>query len=323
MKLLFMGDIHIRGNNPRNRIDDYKEACKLKLYEVWQIAAVNKVEAILQPGDIFHSPEVAISTLLEFAKVFKDAPCPIYCTIGNHDVYGYNLDTFGRTSLQLLELLVPNFHVIQISQDIRKHNPEPNSLDDTVHVGFNPYRTDIDTSPVGYQMCEYEQLTNILVVHGMLLDHELPYEGRSTNLYHVDTNAKIILSGHDHTGFGVIKRHDGKLFCNPGALMRISASQAEIDRTIQVAIIDTAAEEISLVPLKCAKPGDEVLDRSKIVENQERQYAMEEFTALIQADGKAVKLNIPDIIDQISKQEKIQQNVIDKTLELIGSVQAC
>ena len=53
VKFLFVGDLHLRGTNPRNRIDDYKEVAKQKLKEVFKIAVDNAVDAILQPGDIF------------------------------------------------------------------------------------------------------------------------------------------------------------------------------------------------------------------------------------------------------------------------------
>ena len=35
VKFLFVGDLHLRGTNPRNRIDDYKEVAKQKLKEVF------------------------------------------------------------------------------------------------------------------------------------------------------------------------------------------------------------------------------------------------------------------------------------------------
>ena len=69
VKFLFVGDLHLRGTNPRNRIDDYKEVAKQKLKEVFKIAVDNAVDAILQPGDIFDRPEVGIAVLLEFAEV--------------------------------------------------------------------------------------------------------------------------------------------------------------------------------------------------------------------------------------------------------------
>lgn len=61
VKFLFVGDLHLRGTNPRNRIDDYKEVAKQKLKEVFKIAVDNAVDAILQPGDIFDRPEVGIA----------------------------------------------------------------------------------------------------------------------------------------------------------------------------------------------------------------------------------------------------------------------
>lgn len=106
VKFLFVGDWHLRGTNPRNRIDDYKETAKQKLKEVFKIAVDHGVDAILQPGDIFDRPEVGIAVLLEYAEVLKECPVDIYCTLGNHDIYGYNVDSYYRTSLRLLEMLV-------------------------------------------------------------------------------------------------------------------------------------------------------------------------------------------------------------------------
>lgn len=117
VKFLFVGDLHLRGTNPRNRIDDYKEAAKQKLKEVFKIAVDNAVDAILQPGDIFDRPEVGIAVLLEFAEVLKESPVNIYCTLGNHDIYGYNVDSYYRTSLRLLEMLVPQLTVIKSASD--------------------------------------------------------------------------------------------------------------------------------------------------------------------------------------------------------------
>ncbi|MEN6565900.1 MAG: metallophosphoesterase [Veillonellales bacterium] len=320
MKFLFIGDIHIRGNNPRNRLDDYKEACKTKLRECFKIAVENKVTAILQSGDIFHSPEVSIATLLDFVEVFKECPVPIYCTVGNHDVFGYNLETYGRTSLQLLQLLVQNFNVAAGNARDTVIGDGKSKTD--VWVSFQPYTSQVDTNGFGYMSSVGSFEPVIHMVHGMLLDHNLPYEAKYTNLYNVETDADIILSGHDHIGYGVIKRHDGKLFCNPGALMRINASTAEISRPIQVALINTEKMDIQLIPLKCAKPGEEVLDRSQIEENDARQYAMEEFSALIKTDTGTAVLNIPDIVEQIAKQEQLTKNVVDKAIELLGGVKS-
>ena len=77
----------------------------------------------------------------------------------------------------------------------------------------------------------------------------------------------MVLCGHDHTGFGIYNRSDGKVFANIGSITRLSASEAEINRPIQVLLIDVKSPGVfglERIPLQSAKPGEEVLDRSRI-----------------------------------------------------------
>lgn len=316
-KFIFVGDLHLRGNNPRNRIDDYQTAANNKLCEILRMANEIQADAILIPGDIWDRPEVSIGVLLHYASILNTSPCPIYTTIGNHDIYGYNLSTYARSSLKLLELLVNGLHVI--------------GLDDAVAVGMGdsyitatPYSGDMDIDGFGYGFNDgysniYDGTPRIHIAHGMLLDHTPPFD-RYTLIDNCKTDADLILVGHDHTGFGIIKRSDGKIFCNPGALMRMSASINEIERPVQVAVItvDKSNIDVQLVPLTSAKPGDEVLDRSKIDEAKARQYAMDNFSMLIQTHiGQSATVDINQIVDAIAKQEEYAPEVVKTALEII------
>lgn len=60
------------------------------------------VDYILHGGDLFDRPDIAISVVSTFAKIFKEAPAPIYIVSGNHDIYGHNPDTLNRTVMGLL-----------------------------------------------------------------------------------------------------------------------------------------------------------------------------------------------------------------------------
>ncbi|WP_371366252.1 hypothetical protein SRRS_06940 [Sporomusa rhizae] len=324
MKFLFVGDLHLRGTNPRNRIDDYKEAVKAKLREVFALAVQHQVKAILCPGDIWDRPEVSIGVLVEFMQVFRECPVDFYTCAGNHDIHGYNLDTYDRTSLRLLAELVPKFHVIHEDSVWFNDGIFANC---NVAVSFSPYSGKMDREGYGYDYPHDvgESLLRIHIAHGMLLDHTPPFD-RFTLIQDVQTTADLILTGHDHHGFGIYRRADGKVFCNPGSLTRISASTGEMERPIQVALIDVHDKTdftIDLLPLKSAKPGSEVLDRSKIEADQKRQYAMEEFAALIQTGtGEKVLLNINDIVESIAATEKLAPEVVQKTLAKIHEQQA-
>lgn len=334
IKFLYFGDPHIRGTNPRNRTDNYSEAWKAKLREIWGIGLRHNVTAFLQPGDTFHTPDVANSVLNEAADIFSEAPAPIYTTVGNHDIPGYNVSAFGNTSLKLLERIVPNFHVVNDPS-------KPIYFDGEgfhVQLTFTPYSGEMDRDGYGYSPgIEYEnpQLFKIHVSHGMLLDHTPPFD-KFTLVQDVQTTANLVLTGHDHTGYGIYMRGDGVDFCNPGSLTRMSASQAEIDRPIQVALITVERDysytgtgpfpiksTIELIHLECAKPGEEVLDRSRIEHNNEREYAMENFAALIQTStGERVRLDINQIIETVAKQEGVDAEVVAIALQKIEASRA-
>lgn len=313
-KFLFAGDPHLRGTNPRNRIGSYREDVKAKLAEVFQLAVDHRVQAIILPGDTWDSPEVTLGVMFDFADLLDQTPVDIITTIGNHDVYGYNLETYWRTSLRLLEKLVPRFHVVYKPTDVW--------IVGGTQISFEPYSAKIDINQYGYSpegdLANFPGI-KIHVAHGMLLDHKPPFD-RYTMVQDVPTQADVILTGHEHTGYGVIKRKDGKIFCNPGALMRIKASHAEINRRPQVALItvDKGKADVRLIPLTCAKPGDEILDRSAIDAEEQRQYAMEQFSALIKKQtGERVVLNVPQIIETIASQEKYSPEVVKVALETI------
>lgn len=314
-KFVFTGDWHLRGNNPRNRIDDYQTAADEKLTEVLSFASYCNADAILMPGDVWDRPEVSIGVLLHYANILKDTLCPIYATIGNHDIYGYNLSTYGRSSLKLLELLVPDFHVI---------SEDPVIIGDT-YITATPYSGQMDIDGYGYNgdAGGVNGFTYIHIAHGMLLDHKPPFD-RYTLIDDCKTNADIVLTGHDHTGYGVIRRADGKLFCNPGALMRMNASINEIERPVRIAEITIDSThgdrhiDIQLVKLNSAKPGDEVLDRSKIDEAKARQYAMDNFSTLIQSHtGQKVIADVNQIVEEIAKQEAYAPEVVKTALEIL------
>lgn len=324
MKLLYTGDWHLRGNNPRNRIDDYPAAAIEKLGEVFKLAETNDVDFILMPGDVWDRPEVSIAVLLTYAEVLRRSPVPIYATIGNHDIYGYNTGSYGRSSLKLLEMLVEQFHVISdsgvatnLSKQAGKGGKYP------VYLTATPYSRLMDIDGYGYSpdIELGDDVISVHIAHGMLLDHKPPFD-RYSDLYKVPTTADIVLTGHDHLGYGIYKRADGVTFCNPGSLLRISASVKEIERKVQVALITlntvTADKSIELIPLQCAKPGDEVLDRSTIEEAKERQYAMDAFSTLIQSHtGGKVLMDVNQIIETIAAEEHVDQDVVKAALAVI------
>jgi len=321
VKFLFAADLHFRGTNPRNRIDNYKEAAKLKLKETFQIAEEKAVDAIIWPGDVFDSFNVSIGVLLELADFItsnKPKHIPILTTYGQHDVQGYNKESLYRTSLALLERLIPE---LRLYTDPSQRDIFVDNNGTKVQLTFTPYSRQMDVDGYGYSPEDVQAGTSysIHVAHGTLLDHKPPFD-KFTLLKDVQTKADLVLTGDYHPGYGIFKRGDGKVFCNPGSLTRLSATENSINRKIKVALVEVQGSEanIELIQLENQRPGEEVLDRSKIEAEKERQYNMENFAALIEAKtGEAVLLDVNQIVDEIAAQEGTEKEVVQLALDKI------
>lgn len=323
MRFVYAADLHYRGNNPRSRTDDFRQALTDKLHDVFDIARDVNATAIIQAGDVFDRPEVSNAVLLQLADLLLRSPVPIYATYGQHDVYSYNSTTYERTSLAVLERLVPHLTIIK-SPEVPTHFEDG---EDVVELTFTPHSKKVDVAGYGYSPeVAYTRpgALRIHVAHGMLLDHVPPFDHYSL-VHDVPTAADLVLSGDYHPGYGIYRRPDGKVFCNPGALPRMSASTSDLERPIQVAVIETRGQafDIHLVKLPSAKPGPEVLDRSAIEAEQARQYAMDSFAALIKGqDGQTEAVSIDDVVRSIAKRESLAPEIVQLALSKIEAARA-
>src|SRR5699024_208335 len=135
------------------------------------------------------------------------------------------------------------------------------------------------------------------MIHGMLLNKPfikgIPY----TLIDDIkNTKADITLSGHYHSGFGIINIDD-KYFINPGSLIRITNSLIEIDRIPQVVLIElTETINIELINLKTANKCIDVLDRQEIENHIFKSEKLFEFRQSIDTAVNFEKLEINEIL---------------------------
>ena len=166
--------------------------------------------------------------------------------------------------------------------------------------------------------CKY----SIHMTHGFLIDKPFLKEVSHTLIDDIrSTKADITLGGHYHFGFKTVEL-DNKYFVNPGALIRISNSKAEINRRPKVNII-SLADEIKIEDrfLKCAKPGEEVLDRSEMERHQFKGIKLAEFKESIDATTNYNSLDIFDLLLKISKSENISEEVKKEALKRVEEAQ--
>lgn len=320
-RFLIVGDVHWRGVSPRGRLDNILEALTAKLREVFELALEYGVLAILQPGDLTDSPGISFSTLGDLMDVLKRAPCHFLTIPGNHDIYGANATSLIRTPLGLLQRIsyVENVAVKPVDFDCDE-SPIP------VNIMITGHGYDAETDTDKTQYCPIEILPgylNIHLAHGMLLERAPGHDMRHTLLSEIPllpNPPHVLICGHDHTGFGI--KQVGKTLCiNPGALCRLSASATEMERPVQVALLEiteSGQARAKLIPLKSAKPGHEVLSREHLDAEAVREERMSAFLGLLAEEGEARFLETREIIDDIARREKLPGLVVKEALDRLG-----
>jgi exonuclease SbcD len=307
MRILYFTDTHIRGTSPRSRTDDFQLTIRRKIEEVIEIAEREQVDFVLHGGDVFDRPNLSPAVVREFAQVFRRFRAPIYAIAGNHDIYGHNPSTIERTMLGLLDA----FGTIRLISNGQKVKLEKDGL--VVQLSGQPFHYDLDKREVHLDYHvenECEAAYCIHMVHGMLVDRALPDGVPHTMVGDVWCDAvDILLSGHYHAGFP-LQHRAGKYIVNPGALARINNHPSEIKRMPQVALIELGESiQISLIPLRSATSGEEVLDRSYIEKNMYRQEQLASFVQQIRSATDFQAVDVMDIIDEISRLNGIDEEV--------------
>lgn len=238
MRFLVTGDWHYRANPPRARLDDFQSTLNAKLREVGQIAYDYDVDAIIVPGDVFDSPSPAYSTLTALERLIKDNGRQVWAVPGNHDEHAHSLESLDRTA----------YGHLAATGMIRDLSTRPVETD-TVTVTGTGFSTSTDSDVSDYLAKTTPNATKgsvrVHVAHGMLLEHEPGFELKHTLLTDVAKHPNcpdVLICGHEHLGFGVkrvSKKYGGELVAiNPGALVRLSAHPAEIERTPQVCLLE-------------------------------------------------------------------------------------
>ncbi len=147
-KVAVVGDIHLRLENPRCRIDNYLDSL------------LNKIENILQNcdificlGDLFDKPSVGDECLNKFLSLLAKYDKPFYTIWGNHDLYKYSIEKLDKTSLGicLLEGRVKHLDEIKVHNTkfkeipfVKKFPKIPENDKDTILLGHCFYESEVD-----------------------------------------------------------------------------------------------------------------------------------------------------------------------------------
>jgi len=96
-------DLHIRAETPSARVEkDWLSVCLGQLEQVLAIAKAEEARLVLCSGDIGDSPRWHPRALVELMKLLDSYKITVVTCLGQHDVYGHNIDTWPHTGVGIL-----------------------------------------------------------------------------------------------------------------------------------------------------------------------------------------------------------------------------
>lgn len=309
MKLAYLTDSQLRGNNPRHRIDDFHAAVIGKLREVLEIGRREEVDAYYHGGDFGDHPFLSFSIIDEAVDLIEAERKPFKVNPGQHDIVGHNAESVWNCTLG---------HIHHRSQYI-KIMPPVEIIGGRWAAHAVPFSHEIEDYLVSDEFMarieQYKDMENLVFVHGTLVK-------KPTIFKHVLwSDPKLPVATYfigDYHPPQPLERNDaGSLFVAPGSLARIAALESNFERSVNMAIFDTASMEAKIIPLKNVGPGAEVFAVEQVRENKAYEQRITEFMATL--DGlKLASLKTAELIYRVAEQAGIEKEIAN---ELVGRLE--
>lgn len=321
-KIVFFTDPHVSGKTPAARLDNYPETILGKIRQVGEIAKEIHADAVICGGDWFDRPDVGPNIVSRLGEILKRFPCNIYTVIGNHDVYGYNAATINRSMMGILS----GFGAVK-----RLMSDTPCIIEEFAVTGVDAhYELDRNGRVSDYTDGPKEDdKINIRVLHSFLDTKDWPDYVASTNIYNLPaTNSDIILTGHEHTGYGKIV-HGGTTYINPGALGRVTASVGDVNKVVQVCIIESGPDKTFTVTFRKLNyaPAEEVIDRDRLLREKEALQSREKFLSTL-ANSNVIgnlatveSFNIYNALADLAATDDIPPKVVKLVQDLLATAE--
>lgn len=306
-KYLYIQDMHISGKNSVHYISNYFEDCLLMLDEILKIAKDNKVEAILDGGDLLHSPEPSYRILDEVADRVEKNKIPIYSLFGNHAERYHSMEHSRYTGMA---------HIIKRSKYFQYLT---DILDKDFVIGKIEYSHDVEQEikTKGFFFDNiYTNSWKILIVHAFVTPKPFLPQIMHVCVDDIKTNADLVLVAHYHNQWEKVVG-DTK-YLDIGCVGRRSITEKNIEPSCL--LIDTEKRSIEVIKLKSAKKAEDIFDLSKVDEKKEFNADIDKFIKSIEST-EFQATNIKDTIMYIGKEKNVNKEVVDLIINKIGEVE--
>jgi DNA repair exonuclease SbcCD nuclease subunit len=303
MRFTFYTDLHLSGQTPAHRVDNYQQALVDKLGEVYTVAKANGSDFVVFGGDLFHSHRIFSYELLSpVMDILCDSKIDTYLVIGQHDILGYNPETYRSSTLSFIINRCPALKVLW----------EPITVG-CVHLCPSHVWQPL-AEAANYELEKGK--VNVLVAHHLITNKKTMFESLSSDdfvktIKAAGKNFDVVVSGDLHDGYQTHLVED-TWFCNPGSIARRATS--DMNRPPKFAVVDVEPGTIPVITeqkVKCAKDGVVVFGES-IAETMRTEFEFDP-SAFVKGieEFESESSEVHELVQKVGKSKGIRAEVLD------------
>lgn len=316
VRVICVGDIHVRDNPPRNCTEGYTEDILDILRYTVKLEKAVKANAVVWAGDIFDvktpskNSHRLVLKVLEVAQSYKR----LLVLPGNHDVLSDRLESIDETQplgvlyaagIKRLEGWVEDLPIFGVPW---QQNWE---AEGRLNEVFTPWRG---------AHGERDLAHSLVATHASIFPPNLISDIMFEALHPSDIadamgNVGSLYYGHIHDYHGIFEV-DGVEFCNPGGISRGSLTESNMNRGVKAALW-TDTEGFFEIDLP-HKPAEEVFLIEKAMEVKDKKVSDERFLEEVGSTRLQVS-STRGVIDYITglDEEKVPQPVKTVAIKLL------
>lgn len=301
-KFIIANDIHLKGNTPINRIDNYKISLLAKCKEIVNIATELQCDGIIVGGDLFENSIIGNILLDDFLDIVEGG-VPWYVIPGNHDEIGNNWSASGSSSLA---------HAIRRCPNIYEFKTLYGS--DWIIEGYEYYHgLEKDMIRVGLYTHE-DKAFKIAIVHGLITEKKLLPTILHAPIQNIKSNYDVVIVAHNHSQKGIFKVDNTNYIFN-GCIGRRKINEAGIHPS--VLYLNCETKEMYPILLKQVGANEEIFNIE--VKEAQDEYN-EDMNAFIQnlKDSNIEGVDLRGLIEYVCAENKESQNVVDYLISKVG-----
>lgn len=299
MKFLYCTDLHIKGKNPVNRLDNYYQSCLKKIDEIIKIAKDTECSFIVCGGDLFDSPNVSNTIIDDFVDRVEQSNIEWHVVPGNHDMNSHNWELSKSSALAHI---FRRSTMIKLLSTIKTSNLVIRGLE-----YYHDIETDLKKDGL---MHSYEDKFTIAIPHAFISIKPFFKEVSHICAKDLKTNFDLILCSHFHMSFD--ETINETRFLNTNSIGRTAITE---QHKPQIAIIDTA-KDIVKMNLDSAKKANDIFDLTKYEELKANKKDIKEFLNSLK-DVNFQSMFVAQQVVKIGKEQNVDKNIIDYLLQKI------